>query len=157
MDDWEDRRGPGLRFPPPVIPAGLIGSGWLLDRWNPLPITDNAQFWWPGSAVIVLALLIALTAVLQFLRSKTSVEPWQPTSAIIHNGLFRYSRNPIYLAFCIGTLGAGMLFNSWWIVLAVVPLVLLLQGLVIRKEEAYLQAKFGDAYLDYQRRVRRWL
>ena len=157
MQDGEDRRGPGLRFPPPLLPAGFILGGWLLDRRLPLPISDGAASWWPGVAIVGLALLFACVALLQFLRARTHVEPWQPTSSVIQTGLFRYSRNPIYLAFCIATLGCGLLLNNWWIVLGVIPLVGLLQVLVIRKEERYLEAKFGETYLEYRRRVRRWL
>jgi protein-S-isoprenylcysteine O-methyltransferase Ste14 len=76
---------------------------------------------------------------------------------VIQSGIYRYSRNPIYLSFCIATIGAALLIDSWWGLIAVAPLVYLLQLLVIRKEESYLQTKFGDPYRDYLRRVRRWL
>jgi len=152
-----DKRGPGLRFPPPVLPVGLISGSWLLQQWAPLPISGNSLLRLPGILLVTVAVLLAGAALVQFLRAKTHVEPWQPTTAIIRSGVFGYSRNPIYLAFCITTLGCGLIFDSWWGVVAVLPLVLLLQWLVIRKEERYLKAKFGDPYLDYQRRVRRWL
>jgi protein-S-isoprenylcysteine O-methyltransferase Ste14 len=111
----------------------------------------------PGVVVFVTAVTLASVALLHFRRAKTHVEPWQPTTTIIQSGIFRYSRNPIYLAFCIATLGGGMIINSWWGIAAVAPLVYLLQTLVIRKEETYLEAKFGQAYLDYKNSVRRWL
>ena len=158
MQAGEDRRGPGLRFPPPLLPALVVGGGWLLDhRWPlPLPIGEAAARG-PGIAVIGLALALAAAALWQFRRARTHVEPWQPTRSVIQTGLFRYSRNPIYLAFCIATGGCALLFDNGWILLGLIPLVGLLTLLVIRREERYLEAKFGDDYLAYKRRVRRWL
>lgn len=153
----EDKRGPGIRFPPPLLALAVIGGAWLIDRYAPLPITADASLQALGIALIALALLVALIALVQFSRSRTKVEPWHPTTTIIQHGLYRYSRNPIYLAFCVATLGAGLVFDSWWVLASAAPLMVLLQQLVIRREEAYLARKFGADYLDYQRRVRRWL
>ncbi len=157
MAEIEDKRGPGLKFPPPLLVIALIGGAWLLDEMYGLPIVAGDHPWRSGTAVIALALLLALTALIEFIRSRTHVEPWQPTTTIIRRGVFRYSRNPIYLAFCIATPGAALVLNSWWIV-CVLPLqVYLLQVLVIRREERYLEGKFGEEYLAYKRSVRRWL
>ena len=153
----EDKRGPGLKFPPPLLVVAAIGCAWLVDWINPLPIVDSDALWLSGAAVIAIALLIAVIALAHFLAAKTHVEPWHPTSTIIQKGVYRFSRNPIYLAFCIATLGTGLLLNSWWIVASVAPLKSLLQRLVISREEAYLEKKFGQHYLDYKRQVRRWL
>ena len=135
----------------------MIGGSWLLERQLALPISGNNALWWPGVLLLTGAVLIAAVSVLQFFRAKTQVEPWRPTSSIIQSGLFRYSRNPIYLGFCIATLATGLILDSWWTIVALLPLVYLLQLLVIHKEEVYLEAKFGKGYLDYKRRVRRWL
>ena len=157
MSQADDKRGPGLRFPPPLLPLGLIAGAWLLEQWTSLPLGGNAQLRLPGIALVAVALLMAIVALVHFLRAKTHVEPWHPTSTIIEGGIYRYSRNPIYLAFCITTIGAALIMDSWWGLIAVPPLAYLLQALVIRKEETYLEAKFGAPYLNYKRRVRRWL
>jgi protein-S-isoprenylcysteine O-methyltransferase Ste14 len=153
----DDKRGPGLRFPPPLLPGGLIAGAWLLEQWMSLPLGGNALLRLSGIALVAVALLMVIVALVHFLRAKTQVEPWHPTSAIIQGGIYRYSRNPIYLAFCITAIGAAFIMDSWWGLIVVAPLVYLLQLLVIHKEEIYLEAKFGDSYLDYKRRVRRWL
>lgn len=155
--DEEDKRGPGVRIPPPLLALGTIGCAWLLDLALPLPIGDGAYQGPAGLALIGLAALLALASLIQFFAAKTHVEPWRPTTTVIRHGVFRFSRNPIYLAFAIATLGAGLWLDSWWIVAAVVPLVYLLQRFVIRLEEAYLERKFGDDYLAYRRTTRRWL
>ena len=153
----EDRRGPGVKLPPPLIAMVAIGGGWSADSLLPLPIAAGDELRWGGIVIVALAFLLALAALIQFLIAKTHVEPWRPTSTIIRGGLFRMSRNPIYLAFCIAALGAGLIINSWWGVVAAPLLGCLLQYLVIRREEAYLANKFGDEYLAYKRNTRRWL
>lgn len=157
MNDAEDRRGPGLKFPPPLLAIGVIGLGYLVDWFLPLPISAWDLLWLTGIALILLSVILALIALFHFLEAKTHVEPWHPTTTIIERGLYRYSRNPIYLAFCSATLGSGLALNSWWVVIGVLPLVYLLQKLVIKREESYLANKFGRVYLDYKSRVRHWL
>lgn len=153
----EDKRGPGLKFPPPFLVIIAIGCAWLAELARPLPITDSEALWSVGVVIMAFALLITLIALLHFFEARTHVEPWHPTTTIIRKGVYRFSRNPIYLAFCIATVGAGMVLNSWWVVASVTVLKSLLEHLVISREETYLEEKFGDDYLAYKRRVRRWI
>jgi protein-S-isoprenylcysteine O-methyltransferase Ste14 len=81
----------------------------------------------------------------------------QPTAALVTEGPFRYSRNPIYVALTLLYLGVALLINALWILLLVVPAVLVLRYGVIAREEAYLAWKFGDTYRQYTAQVRRWL
>ena len=157
MQSQDDTRGPGLKFPPPLLPLSLIGIAYLADIYLPLPINGGSGLWLAGLVLVIASACLAIIAALQFLRAKTHLEPWQPTTFIVQSGIFRFSRNPIYLAFGISTFGCGLMLNSWWGLAAVLPLIYLLQQLVIRREEAYLEQKFGDSYLAYKRRVRRWL
>ncbi len=152
-----DSKGAAVKFPPPLIAAAVILPGYGLDLLKPLPITASTQLFAVGIAVIFFALSIIVIAAVSFFRTKTHIEPWKPTSAIISSGIFRISRNPIYVGLCLSTVGAGLLLNSWWVVLSVLPLIYLLYYFVIRLEEGYLLEKFGQEYQDYQLRVRRWL
>ncbi len=156
MNGDEDKHGPGIKFPPPLLVLAVIGFGYGADWIIPLPITTGDFLWLTGFALIVISVALALIALFHFLEAKTYVEPWHPTTTIIEKGVFRYSRNPIYLAFCIATVGCGLALNSWWVVMSVLPLGYLLQRLVIKREETYLESKFGKTYLDYKQRVRRW-
>lgn len=122
-----------------------------------MPIVEGASLWTIGAAVVALALAIMLIALFHFFEAKTHVEPWHPTTTIISKGIYRFSRNPIYLGFCIATIGAGLILNSWWGIANVVLLKSLLERLVIEREEIYLEKKFGDRYLEYKTRMRRWL
>ena len=125
-----------------LFPFSFGWSGWLAHL---------------GLLVLAVAALVALLSLLQFLRAGTHVEPWHPTTTVIRDGLFRYSRNPIYLSFCIATAGVGLWLNNAWILLGLPALVLLLHYLAIAREEKYLEGKFGEPYREYRRQVRRWL
>ena len=157
MDDSNDEKGAGVKFPPPLLILILTLVAYAFDFLFPLPIVTGSSLWFSGSIVIAIAFLLVAIAIFQFRQAKTHVEPWKSTSTIIHRGVYRYSRNPIYLAFCIVTAGIGMVLNSWWVVSAILPLMFLLRRLVIAREEAYLEKKFGDEYLAYQKTVRRWI
>ena len=110
-----------------------------------------------GLMLVLIALIVIILAILTFRRADTSVEPWRPTSTIITGGVFSVSRNPIYLAFCWAIIGIGLILNSWWVLLSFIPAATVITVFVIKREEAYLQAKFGEEYRRYQSRVRRWL
>ena len=102
---------------------------------------------------------IALTAwsVATFSRAHTTVIPWEQVSAMVTTGPFGLSRNPIYLADSIAYLGATLLIRSWWPLVILPGVLWVMRRKVIDREEAYLSERFGDAYREYQLRVRRWL
>jgi len=92
-----------------------------------------------------------------FRRHRTAVEPWKPTTTLLTEGLYAYSRNPIYLALVLLTVGMGFLGNNLWLAVAGLPAAALVHWTAIRKEEHYLEEKFGEDYRNYRQRVRRWL
>ncbi len=157
LEQTSDKKGAAVKFPPPLIMATVILFGYGLHWVKPLPINQAPALFMVGCGMILFALTIIAFTAISFFRARTHIEPWKPTSAIISTGIFRISRNPIYVGFCISTIGAGFILNSWWIVIAVIPLIWLLTIFVIRLEESYLLRKFGQEYRDYQQRVRRWL
>ena len=110
-----------------------------------------------GLTMVLIALIVIILTILTLRRANTSLEPWRPTSTIITSGVFSVSRNPIYLAFCWAAIGIGLILNSWWVLLGFIPASGLITVFVIKREEAYLEAKFADEYLRYKSRVRRWL
>jgi protein-S-isoprenylcysteine O-methyltransferase Ste14 len=156
MQPEADRKGPAVKFPPPLITLVVILSAYGLQRLVPMDISESSILMPPGIAMIVAALIIIAISAISFIRAKTHLEPWKPTSAIVSSGIFSLSRNPIYVGLCISCIGVGLVLNSWWIVFSFIPLAWLLFVLVIRREEDYLQGKFGEEYLSYQQRVRRW-
>ncbi len=145
---------------PPVIPLAAIlvgiGLGWL---W-PIDLGLGrlaSPFRWIGGALILAALLLGATAIVVFRRSGESEKPWEPTSEIIVRGPFRFTRNPLYLQLVLICLGLALVLRNIWILLLTPIAAGLLQRYAIRPEEKYLERKFGETYLAYKRRVRRWM
>lgn len=156
MSVEQDKRGAAVKFPPPLIFLSLLAVGMALDSVWPLVI-DNRWLSYFGASLALLGIVLVVLLKQSFQRAKTNIEPWKPTTTIISSGFYAYSRNPIYLSFCFIVLGLGLYWNSIWMAISFLPAALLTYYLAIRKEEYYLQKKFGQQYLDYKRRVRRWL
>lgn len=148
---------PGVIALPPVILGGAVALGLILN------------FIWPANFLsrelaIPLGILIALGAVgLAFLAvremhaANTPLDVRKASKDIVSSGVFRFTRNPIYLGMVLLCVGIAFLVNSLWILCLAVPLAFILQKGVIEREEAYLERKFGEKYLRYKASVRRWL
>lgn len=145
-------------FPwPPTIYGLSALVAWGLGRVAPLPMALSEGLRWAGWGVVALAVLIAAAAEISFLRARTATLPTSPTSAIVESGVYRFTRNPMYLAMTLALIGLGLALSSPWFWLVAPAAVRLVTRLAIEREEAYLARKFGDAYLAYKSRVRRWL
>ncbi|HTT08206.1 MAG TPA: isoprenylcysteine carboxylmethyltransferase family protein [Gammaproteobacteria bacterium] len=116
----------------------------------------NAVFWL-GIVSLVTGVGIAVWGKKAMDRAGTNVNPRQPTTAIVTGGPFRYSRNPLYLAITMILLGISFAIDTWWGVIVIVPVLLILHNGVVLREERYLEQKFGESYLQYKRTVRRYL
>ncbi len=92
-----------------------------------------------------------------FEAAGTPVPPNQPATAIVKEGPYKFTRNPMYLSFMIGFIGLSFLAGAPFMTLLALPLLYLLDRRVIVPEEEYLTAKFGETYLDYKKQVRRWI
>lgn len=141
----------GVVAPPPLIYLSGLVIGLILNYLFPAAI-----FFLPrqaemivGIILVVLAGLIVLAAFRQFSRAKTNIEPWKPTTAIISSGVFRFSRNPVYLAMTLLYLGVALLLDMLWVLLLILPVLFLISFGIILREEIYLERKFGAEYLNY--------
>lgn len=150
----------GVKVPPPLIQLGFVGLGRALEFAVPLAQVPEAWLL-PGRVlgvfVIAAGIGLILMAARKFRRAHTRLEPWKPTTVIVDSGLYGISRNPIYLSFQIVHLGIALVVPSAWIALTILPAVLTIRTYVIAREERYLASAFGEVYLAYQRRVRRWI
>lgn len=153
----EAKDHPGvIAFPPLILAAHVVAGGvayWLC----PLPLLPPLPARSIGVILMVAAGAQALWAARSMKRAGTNVRPSLPTTAIVTAGPYRYTRNPMYLSLCLLYLGISLLIDGVLPVLFLVPLALTLHFGVIMREERYLAAKFGETYLAYQRRVRRWI
>jgi protein-S-isoprenylcysteine O-methyltransferase Ste14 len=148
---------PGVAAPPPL----LYGSAFVLVlvfRWFwPMPIFGHAVALWPGLALLVLGVGIAAWGGRTMHAAGTNVNPALPTTAIVASGPFRFSRNPLYLALTLLYLGLTLAFNTWWGIVVLAPVLIIMHRGVVLREERYLEQKFGETYRQYRSKVRRYL
>src|SRR5262252_9181606 len=142
---------------PPLLYGAAFVIGLLLHLAFPFHILPNTLARGVGVVCVLVSLPLALATFRVLSRANTPVDPLKPTTALVTEGPFRYSRNPIYVALTLLYVGVALLINALWILLLVVPALMALRYGVIAREEAYLTRKFGDAYRQYTTQVRRWL
>jgi protein-S-isoprenylcysteine O-methyltransferase Ste14 len=145
-----------IAFPPALYAVTLlIGLGMsyflpisFMPRLVSLPLAGTA---------IIGAGLISISAFRVMNRAHTAIDPTKPTTAIVSDGMFNISRNPLYLSLTLLYIGISLLFNAGWALQLLVPLLLIVQVGVTAREEDYLERRFDDEYLTYRTRVRRWI
>jgi protein-S-isoprenylcysteine O-methyltransferase Ste14 len=108
--------------------------------------------------VLVLAGVALIIAGRRAMRAaETNINPFKPTISIVTLGPFGFTRNPLYLGVTLAYVGLTLVVNTWWCILLLVPVLLLIHFGVVMREERYLDRKFGDSYREYRSRVRRYL
>jgi|SRR5450631_4162834 protein-S-isoprenylcysteine O-methyltransferase Ste14 len=149
--------GAQIRLIPPVVYFAPFTATWALQWWHPWTIPGANALSVAGLVLVAGAISLMIWAFVTLQRANTTVIPWEQVSAIVSSGPFRFSRNPIYLADVLTYIGGSLLIHSWWPLLILPGIVLVMRRQVIDREEQYLSERFGDAYTSYQLRVRRWL
>jgi protein-S-isoprenylcysteine O-methyltransferase Ste14 len=151
--------GASVRIPPPVVYLVAAVAGGLVDRYLlsvPLVLSGGVRV---VAAAVAAAFGIGLmgAAIGLFRRTEQDPKPWEPTPEIISTGVYRFTRNPMYVGMALLQGGIGLALASAWII-ALVPVVLaVVYVTAVRHEEAYLEEKFGAIYLKYKSLVRRWI
>jgi protein-S-isoprenylcysteine O-methyltransferase Ste14 len=152
-----DKDQPGIVIPPPLLFVLPLAAAFLGERFAPMSFVHGPLRWIIGSLFVLAGLALDIVGFATQRRAGTDPIPFHPTTRIVSHGLYRFSRNPMYLGFGLWTLGIALLLNSAWMLLAVPIGLVLTDRLVIAREEQYLERKFGEEYLRYKRGVRRWL
>jgi len=148
---------PFFLLPAPLSFALVVGVAWLLNSLWPWPLASDLWSFYAGCGLIDIgAVFLLWSAWLMFWR-KTTLSPYGKPQLLLREGPFRFSRNPIYLALLLIYMGIALLWAQLWAWLLVPVVILLLNFGVIRYEEALLQKHFGDEYVDYCKKVRRWI
>jgi protein-S-isoprenylcysteine O-methyltransferase Ste14 len=143
---------------PPVAWIVALIAGVAADWLYPLRfVPASVPGAWVGGAIFALAFALAIWAIVTIRKAGTQVETYKPTTTIVANGPYRFTRNPIYLGMVLGLIGLAIAFDSLWILVTLVLFYLVIRYGVVAREETYLERKFGDVYLGYRSRVRRWL
>ena len=144
--------------PPPVLFLLALGLGIAIQHLKPWAVfARDAPGDVLGGVLITLGLALSTWMVVHFRRSRTPVSPLLPTRQLVVSGPYRFSRNPDYIGQTMLYVGIGLVLNSVWILLGVIPALLLVRYAVIAREESYLQSLFGAEYCRYCAQVRRWL
>ena len=136
--------------------GGLFG-GAAVNVLVPFPVWSS--FWVRplGLLPIGLGVFLFAWATRTFKRHSTALMPWSPSSDLVRDGPYGFSRNPIYLSFALFYLGVGLVLNSAYILAMLVVVAVLFDRLQIPREERYLEETFGDRFREYKARVRRWV
>lgn len=145
-----------IMFPPLLyiltLAIGIAGS--RLYQISLLPETVALPL---GILLVFTFFVLLFPAARIFTRNNTTVNPSGITTRIVNDGIYRYTRNPMYLAFTLFYGGVALLTQSWLCFVLLLPLLILVQKGIIEREEAYLSRKFGQEYLAYKAQVRRWI
>lgn len=158
MSNSRDASSPVI-WPPIIFAVATIAAA-VLSWFAGLPfetVVPSGLGLAAGVLVIALGAALLLLAGHRFNAAGTPIPPNRPTKLIVDEGIYRYSRNPMYLGFTLVLLGLGLAFDQLWFVIAALIAVFAVTKLAIEREEAYLERKFGAAYLQYKSQVRRWL
>jgi protein-S-isoprenylcysteine O-methyltransferase Ste14 len=152
----ERRDTPGVIAPPPAIYAAALATGFGLEAL--LPSASLPGLRWPlGGALLLAGLALAASFFSAFRRARTPIDVRRPTTSLVTTGPYRLTRNPGYLSLALIYAGIAVVTGALWTLALLVPALVLVDRGVIRREERYLEAKFGDEYRRYKRRARRWL
>jgi protein-S-isoprenylcysteine O-methyltransferase Ste14 len=153
----DDQDNPGIQVPPPLIYLLALLLGLLLNRRLNVPFLSRGVSRVLGWPLVGGAMTLAAWFARTLNAADTTLRTDKPVSNLVQDGPFRYSRNPGYLSLTMLYTGIAILRNALWAIL-LLPLVLyVIKREVIEREERYLERTFGEEYLAYKRRVRRWV
>jgi protein-S-isoprenylcysteine O-methyltransferase Ste14 len=142
---------------PPLVYLSSVLTGIVVQIAWPLPFLPSTLALPGGSSLVVVAITLFSCSVRELWAAGTPVPGSRPTTVIVRTGPYRFSRNPIYLAFSVLHLGIAIWVNSVWLVATLMVTVAVMIIVVIPREERYLEGRFGTDYLEYKASVRRWL
>jgi protein-S-isoprenylcysteine O-methyltransferase Ste14 len=150
---------PNVVIFPPIILVATVALGCLAQWSLPISILATISETWRisfGVAIFLAGAFFVATGRRILVRLGTNVSPLRPTTALATEGIFRWTRNPLYSGGALVMLGIALVFASDWLLLLMLPSLLALHFGVVRREEQYLEQKFGDRYRLYKLHVPRY-
>ena len=148
---------PRVLAPPPFIALVIILAGFAAGLIKSIHFIYGTPRFVIGGLLLAVSLAIGLAGFLRIKRAGTNIDVRKPTTKVVTDGIYAYSRNPIYVGMVILLFALSVLLNNLWIMIFVPAFVIIMTRGVIEMEELYLEEKFGQEYTDYKKRVRRWL
>ena len=146
-----------VKIHPPILTLIHIAIAYVAKWAIPIPFVVPDIFRYVGFALVVIGFLLGIAAIREFMKARTTVDPHGSVKTIVTSGIYRFTRNPIYLGFALILMGLPLNSGTYWGVILAPIFIYLMNRLVIEHEEAYLEKKFKDVYTSYKSRVRRWL
>lgn len=156
MSNFQARSMPKPILPPTYLLIALllmVALNWFTPLGSVVPAPWNLS----GCLLIAVGIWINIKADAQFRRLNTTVKPFEKPTALVRDGMFRFSRNPMYLGFAGILLGVAVLLESLAPFLVVLAFIALIDIKFIQVEERTLSQTFGREWTDYAQKVRRWL
>ena len=157
MAKEQDRPNISPMVHPPLVAVFFIVLAYFLGRFIPLSFTVPLVLRYLGLALAFVGFLLGIGAFMEFRRARTTVDPHGTTKHLVTSGIYRFTRNPIYLGFLSMVIGLPLISGLIWGLVLAPFYMMTMSRLVIEREEAYLERKFKGEYTDYTSRVRRWL
>ena len=157
MAKEQDRPNISPMVHPPVVALMFIVIAYFLGRFVPLPFSAPPILRYIGLAMTFVGFLLGIGAFIEFRKAHTTLDPHGSTKQLVTSGIYRFTRNPIYLGFLLMVIGLPLNSGLYWGIVLAPFYVFLMNRLIIRHEETYLEKKFGKAYTGYMSGVRRWL
>ncbi len=142
---------------PPIIALFYMLIAYLLGWLVQIPFEAPGPIRIAGFALACIGFLFGVGAFVEFSRARTTVDPHGSVTQVVTTGIYRFTRNPIYMGFLLIIIGLPLNSGFYWGILLAPFFIVTMNRLVIEKEEAYLEKKFGETYTGYKSRVRRWL
>lgn len=155
----ESKDNAAIRIPPPLFFLACLGTGLLLESLAPIHLVSISLF--PrvivGGTFVLVSIYFALSGFVVLIKNRTPFDTAKSTIKIVQEGPYRFSRNPLYLSLLLLLFGISVLTVSLWLLFTLPILFILFLFKAVKPEEDYLSKKFGEEYLDYSSKVRRWI
>jgi protein-S-isoprenylcysteine O-methyltransferase Ste14 len=149
--------GPGIMIPPPLIYFTGFLFAYAIDRFYPIPMFDPPLSIILAVLAVIPSAVFGLWSLLEFWRAKTSLLPHKSSSSLVIVGPYCVTRNPMYLSLTLLYVSLGFLLSIAWAFIILLAVIFIVNVYVIRREESYLESKYGEQYRAYKKQVGRWL
>ena len=138
----------------------ILLIGFVLEHYifsfSKIPVSNVFRFC-IGGLLLMIGITIIILAKKAFISAGQPSGPGRPTTKIVDHGIFRYSRNPLYLGNVLTLIGVGVIFSNMWYIFLSIPFAIMIHFVLILPEERYLAKLFATDYKAYGKRVRRWI
>lgn len=148
-----------LKIPPPIYALSIALIMWILSLYLPVAQLISSPWNKLGIALMLVAVILDFSSLYLFFKKRTTPNPMKPqfTTGLVTNGLYKISRNPMYLGMLVILIGFAIYLGNLTAFLVLPAFYLVITEMQIKPEERMLEEKFGEEYLAYKRKVRRWL